>query len=156
MIVGRSHYRIAVSAEIGCRDVAVSQFAFKLCASVAVRLREVAKHAIRRIRCNDNKPPFFWTPSSGARVVFALNGYYKNIFRETHASWPQTRDGFELIRQKYPDSLELISGYCRLACLAEDRVVARKLFDQLGGRMIANIWGDQKDFQNYRNWAYSR
>jgi hypothetical protein len=91
-----------------------------------------------------------------ARVVFALNGYYKNIFRETHASWPQTRDGFELIRQRYPDSLELLSGYCRLACLAEDRVVARKLFDELGGRMIANIWGDQKDFQNYRNWAYSR
>jgi len=91
-----------------------------------------------------------------ARVVFALNGYYKNIFRETHASWPQTRDGFELIRQRYPDSLELLSGYCRLACLAEDRVVARKLFDELRGRMIASVWGDQKNFQNYRNWAYSR
>ena len=91
-----------------------------------------------------------------ARVVYALNGYYKNIFRETHASWPQTRDGFELIRQRYPDSLELLSGYCRLACLAEDRVVARKLFDELRGRMIASVWGDQKNFQNYRHWAYSR
>jgi hypothetical protein len=91
-----------------------------------------------------------------ARVVYALNTYYKNIFRETHASWPQAREGFELMRQRYPDSLEILSGYCRLACLAEDRVVARKLFDELRGRMIANIWGDQKNFQNYRQWAFNR
>ena len=91
-----------------------------------------------------------------ARVVYALNTYYKNIFRETHASWPQARGGFELMRQRYPESLEILSGYCRLACLAEDRVLARKLFDDLGGRMIANVWGNQKNFQNYRRWAYSR
>jgi Domain of unknown function (DUF4034) len=41
-----------------------------------------------------------------ARVVNAMGEYYKNIFRETHASWPQTRDGFELMRQRYPDSLD--------------------------------------------------
>jgi len=90
-----------------------------------------------------------------ARVVYALNTYYKNIFRETHASWPQARDGFALMRQRYPDSLEILSGYCRLACLADDRVLARKLFDELGGRMLTNIWGAPKNFRNYRNWAYS-
>jgi hypothetical protein len=90
-----------------------------------------------------------------SRVVNALSEYYKNIFRETHASWPQTRDGFELMRQRYPDSLRILSEYCQLACLADDRVRARKLFDELGGRMIADIWGDQKNFRHYRNWAYS-
>ena len=89
-----------------------------------------------------------------ARVVYALSGYYKNIFRETHASWPQTRDGFELMRQRYPESLEIVSAYCRFACLAEDRPLARKLFEELGGRMIKNIWGDEQKFRNYRNWAY--
>lgn len=91
-----------------------------------------------------------------ARVVNALHGYYKNVFRESNASWPSTREGFELMRQRYPDSLAIVSGYCRLACIAEDRVLARKLFDELGGRMVGDIWGDQKKFQNYRNWAYSR
>jgi len=90
-----------------------------------------------------------------SRVVSALSGYYKNIFRESHASWPQTRDGFELMRQRHPASLEILSEYCQLACLADDRGLARKLFDELGGQMIAGTWGGQKDFRHYRNWAYS-
>jgi hypothetical protein len=90
-----------------------------------------------------------------SRVVSALRGYYKNIFRESHASWPQTRDGFELMRQRYPDSLEILSEYCQLACLADDRALARKLFDELGGQMIVGTWDHQKDFRHYRNWAYS-
>jgi hypothetical protein len=91
-----------------------------------------------------------------ARVVNAMGEYYKNIFRETHASWSLTRDGFELMRQRYPDSLDNLSRYCRFACLADDRAIARKLFDELGGRMIKSIWGDQESFRRYRNWAYSK
>jgi len=91
-----------------------------------------------------------------SRVIDAMQSYYKNIFRESKVSWPLTRDGFELMRQRYPNSLEILSDYCWLACLAEDRVLARKLFDELGGRMIANIWRDQRNFQNYRQWAYNR
>jgi hypothetical protein len=90
-----------------------------------------------------------------ARVVNAMGGYYKNIFRESHASWPMTRDGYALIKQRYPDSLDNLSRYCRLACLAADRDTARKLFDELGGRMITSIWGDRESFRKYRNWAYS-
>ena len=90
------------------------------------------------------------------RVVDAMQSYYTNIFRESKVSWPLTRDGFELMRQRYPNSVEILSDYCWLACLAEDRALARKLFDELGGRMVAAIWSDQKNFQNYRQWAYSR
>jgi hypothetical protein len=89
-----------------------------------------------------------------ARVVNALHGYYKNVFRESNASWPLTRDGFESMRQRYPTSLEILSDYCWLACLAEDRALARKLFDELGGRMLANIWGNQNNFRHWRSWAY--
>ena len=91
-----------------------------------------------------------------ARVVNALSGYYENIFRESHASWSQTRDGFELIRQRYPDSLAILSEYCRLACSAEDRLSARKLFDELGGRMLKSTWRDQNNFRRRRNWAYNQ
>lgn len=91
-----------------------------------------------------------------ARVVDKLRPYYENIFRESHASWPFTRDGFELMRQRYPESLEILTSYARVACLAEDRIVARKLFDQLGGRMVSGGWRDENSFRRCRNWAYSQ
>lgn len=91
-----------------------------------------------------------------SRVVNAMRDYYKNIFRESKASWPQTRDGFILMRQRYPDSLEILSAYCQMACLAEDHAVARTLFDELGGRMVADIWRDQNNFRHWRNWAYTQ
>jgi hypothetical protein len=91
-----------------------------------------------------------------ARVVNDLAGFYKNVFHESHASWPQTHDGFELMRRRYPDSLEILTNYCWLACLAEDRPVARKLFDDLGGRMLKSFWHDPNKFRRYRNWACSR
>ncbi len=59
------------------------------------------------------------------------------------------------MRQRHPASLEILSEYCQLACLADDSGLARKLFDELGGQMIAGTWGGQKDFRHYRNWAYS-
>jgi hypothetical protein len=91
-----------------------------------------------------------------ARVVQAMSGYYENVFRESQASWPQVRAGFELMRQRYPDSLDVPSSYCQLACLAEDRATARKLFDELEGRMVADVWRDQNAFRRYRNWAYGQ
>ncbi|MFN2542630.1 MAG: hypothetical protein ABR514_10765 [Chthoniobacterales bacterium] len=91
-----------------------------------------------------------------ARVVSNISGYYYNVFRESKASWPLTREGFELMRQRYPESLEILSSYCRLACLADDRVTARKLFDELGGRMVSGSWRDQNAFRRCRNWAYSQ
>jgi hypothetical protein len=91
-----------------------------------------------------------------AHVVNAMRDYYENVFRESKAFWPLTRDGFELMRQRYPDSLEILSEYCWLACLADDRALARKLFDELGGRMIKSIWRDQNNFRRWRNWAYNQ
>src|ERR1043166_1423971 len=91
-----------------------------------------------------------------ARVVNDMSGYYDNVFSESKASWPLTREGFELMRQKYPESLEISSAYTRLACLAGERALARKLFDELGGRMLTSIWRDQDNFRRFRNWAYGQ
>jgi hypothetical protein len=90
-----------------------------------------------------------------ARVVSNLRVYYKNIFKESNASWPKTSQGFELMRQRYPESLEVLSAYCQLACLADDRPQAKKLFDDLGNSVMEDIWGSKDTFVRYRSWAES-
>jgi hypothetical protein len=90
-----------------------------------------------------------------ARVVSVQRGYYKNIFQESNASWPKTSQGFELMRQRYPESLEILSAYCQLACLAGDRPQAKKLFDELGNSVMQSIWGSKDNFVRYRAWAES-
>jgi len=88
-----------------------------------------------------------------ARVVSVQRGYYKNIFQESTASWPKTCEGFEVMRKRYPESLEILSAYCQLACLAGDRPQARKLFDELGNSVMQYIWGSKDNFLKYRAWA---
>ncbi|MDQ3621744.1 MAG: hypothetical protein M3463_04540 [Verrucomicrobiota bacterium] len=67
-----------------------------------------------------------------ARIVINLRRYHENIFRETKASWPKTREGLEQLRKKYPTSLEILSNSALLATLAEDRPLAKEMFDRLG------------------------
>ena len=89
-----------------------------------------------------------------ARVISRQRGYYDNIFRESKASWPKARDGFEEMRRKYPESREILNVYVQLACLAGDRELARKLFEEIGGQIHPNSWHDKNDFIRSRNWAY--
>ena len=90
-----------------------------------------------------------------ARVVSFQRAYYKNIFQESNVSWAKTSQGFELMRQRYPESLEILSAYCQLACIAGDRPLAKKLFNELGNSVMQNIWGSKDDFVKYRSWAES-
>lgn len=90
---------------------------------------------------------------SYARVVSFQRGYYKNVFGETKASWARTRDGFDLMRQKYPEALDILSVYCQLACLAGDQAVAQKLFAQLGNRADSGAWTDPAALLRDRKWA---
>ena len=89
-----------------------------------------------------------------ARVVMDQNPYYKNIFRDSKASWPKTRAGLEAMRRKYPEWHQLVNKYALLACLARDRPTAQKLFAEIGGRIDGNTWYSQPEFIRYRNWTY--
>ena len=82
-----------------------------------------------------------------------LYGYYDNVFRDTQVSWLTTRDGLAQMRDKYPESLEILSASAHLAVLAEDRAVAGKLFEQLGDRYLADTWRTPKRFVRCRRWA---
>ena len=88
-----------------------------------------------------------------ARVISDQRGYYDDIFRETKASWRKVQQGFELMLTKYPDSAEILNTYCRIACIAEDRPLAKKLFDRIGNKVIIYCWGERKRFTQMKRWA---
>ena len=88
-----------------------------------------------------------------ARIVINLHGYHENIFRETKASWPKTRDGLKLMLKKYPTSLEILSSAAHLATLAQDREMAKVLFERIGDSYLPNAWPSSESFCHYRHWA---
>jgi hypothetical protein len=88
-----------------------------------------------------------------ALSVIYLEDFYDNIFKESHASWPDTRAGLEALRKSYPNSLEIVSQSCRLACLAGDQTLARTLFQQLEGYQDNRVWNDGQEYQKLRSWA---
>lgn len=87
-----------------------------------------------------------------ASVVSQMRGYYGNIFKETKVSWPKTKQGFEQMLAKYPDSLEVLSVYTSLACEAGDQATAKRLFEKLGNRVYPSAW-DETGFARGRAWA---
>jgi hypothetical protein len=88
-----------------------------------------------------------------ARIVMRLRVYYQNVFRETKASWPTTRAGLERLRKLYPRSLDIMSETALLAVLADDRALAREMFDQIGDRYFSAVWDTPEYFVRSRKWA---
>ena len=41
--------------------------------------------------------------------------YYPDVIRDGKASWKTTRSGLEILRKKYPNSLEILSQVARIA-----------------------------------------
>ena len=74
------------------------------------------------------------------RIVFRLRRFYENIFRETQVSWPKTKEGLQVLLEKYPESLAILSEAAMLATMAEDREMAKPLFDRIGDRYLAATW----------------
>ena len=88
-----------------------------------------------------------------ARVVYAMKGGYRNVFKETQAQWPEAKDGFQVLMQKYPQSLQLVNEYAYLACNAGDREAARGAFDRMGNFVDPFIW-TAESLRVLRGWAY--
>ncbi len=88
-----------------------------------------------------------------ARIVIRLRPFHENIFRDSTASWPKTREGLEEMRRKYPDSLAILSNSALLATMSGDRAVAKEMFDRLGDRYLPEIWRKPERFAHYRHWA---
>ncbi len=88
------------------------------------------------------------------RVILDQRGYYDDLFAETKASWSKTQSGFETMRKLYPESVEILNAYARMACIAEDRVVALRLFNEIDNRATLAQWGgERKRFNLLERWA---
>jgi hypothetical protein len=88
-----------------------------------------------------------------ARIVVNMAGYHDNVFKTSKASWPRTRNGLQIMRQKYPRSLEILSNSAWMAALKEDRPLAKELFDQLGSSYLASVWRKPERFVHIKHWA---
>jgi hypothetical protein len=87
------------------------------------------------------------------RIVMYLMGQYGNVFEETQASWPKTREGFELMLKKYPQSEEVVQFAAILSSFAGDRAFAKPLFERMGNTCLLNVWGSPKRFSYWQKWA---
>jgi hypothetical protein len=88
-----------------------------------------------------------------ARVATHLRGYYDDFFSESKASWEKTQLGFEQLRKDYPKSAEILNQYARMACAANDRATAKRLFEEIGNKVITDVWGSRRRFNEMRKWA---
>jgi len=88
-----------------------------------------------------------------ARILQCLGAYHNDIFRETGVSWPKARKGFELMMQRYPDSLEIRSQAAKLGAMAGDFAFAKEQFAAIGKEYHASVWCDGNEFVIYRTAA---
>jgi hypothetical protein len=89
-----------------------------------------------------------------ARIVVNLRGYHGNIFQESRASWPKTLKGLELMRERYPQSKEIISNAAYLAATAGDRPTASNMFDAMGKDFyLESVWRRPEQFAHVQHWV---
>lgn len=88
-----------------------------------------------------------------ARIVIGLLPFHGQIFRESKASWPKTKEGLQQLRKKYPDSLELVNHAALLATMACDQAYAKEMFELLGDTYLPSVFPKRTSFAHYRNWA---
>lgn len=88
-----------------------------------------------------------------ARIVDYLVDFYGNIFKETSASWPQTKAGLEIMRQKYPESKTIINASAKIACLAGDRELAKEMFAQMGDSYAPSVWEKPEQVIRFREFV---
>jgi len=88
-----------------------------------------------------------------AVVAFNMRSYYQDLFHETRLSWEKVRQGMEIRHQHYPDSAEILNHYCCLACYADDKELASKLFAEIGDRLIPHCWGGTQNLARMKEWA---
>ena len=89
-----------------------------------------------------------------ARCAVEQVGNYIKFFDETKAKWDKVKAGYEMLERQYPDSHEVASGFCRLACVAGDRPTAKRLFAKLNEDDFTDMWVSREYYwHTARTWA---
>ncbi len=88
-----------------------------------------------------------------ARIVIGMRPFHDQIFRNSKASWPKTKEGLQQLRKKYPDSLAFINEAALLATMASDQAYAKEMFELLGDTYLPAVFRKPESFTHYRHWA---
>jgi len=88
-----------------------------------------------------------------ARIVYTLLPFYRDIFDQTNASWEDTKAGLKLMRERYPDSIVVVSQAALLASEAKDKPFAMEMFRLLDNRMVPTVFRSKEEFAHYSRWA---
>lgn len=91
-------------------------------------------------------------PQIFARVVTRTSRYYDNVFAECNVSWPEVKAGYEDLLKAFPDSAQNLHSYCRTACFANDRALAKELFIRIGDGKSPESW-KKGEFERAKKWA---
>lgn len=79
-----------------------------------------------------------------ARVYWSISGntQVSNIFKDTKASWPRMKSGFDDLMKHYPNSKWNLNAYARFACDAGDKVTYLNLRKRLavGNALMEDAW----------------
>jgi hypothetical protein len=62
------------------------------------------------------------------------------LFKETHATWPKMKQGFEDLMKRHPKSKWNLNNYAKFACIANDRNSFLKLRNRMGKDVLAVAW----------------
>lgn len=64
-----------------------------------------------------------------ARIYWSVGQFTQvsNVFKDTKASWPRMKSGFEDLMKRNPNSLWNLNAYARFACDAGDKATYLKL-----------------------------
>lgn len=95
-----------------------------------------------------------------ARIVAWVEGthWYRRsnfLHKFPKISWKNVRAGYAELMKRYPGSFATRSEFCKLACLAGEKELAKYLFVQLAGQVDKSVWRKESLFVQWRNWAFS-
>ncbi len=88
-----------------------------------------------------------------ARIAIDLMNNHGDLFRESFVSWPRTKEGLEVMMERYPDSMVIRSQAAKLSAMAGDFRFAKERFDELESQWLGAVWSDADEFVIYRTAA---
>jgi WD40 repeat protein len=90
-----------------------------------------------------------------ARIAWAREGDYDNLFTDTKIEWSKMKQGFEDMMKANPDSIWNLNNFCRFAVMAGDRETARALFQRIGDNIDPTAWKVAGRAELAKTWAGS-
>jgi Domain of unknown function (DUF4034) len=80
---------------------------------------------------------------------------HEDFFKNTSISYERIQRGFEASLKRYPNYLWDENSYCYFACIADDRNMAKKLFDKINGRWESGVWWNENYFNQWKQWGFN-